>query len=265
MKKCAAAVVSKKELCEGIYDLRLKTAIAKEAVCGQFVLVFPNDPSRLLGRPLCICEAQGEELRIVFRVSGKGTEGIAALEKNEEIMIEGPLGNGWDIKAAAGKEVLLLCGGIGAPALLELSKDLGKLKGKEDGPKEVSAVLGYRGAFMNSFLSQDFEKSGSKVILASDDGSIGIKGNVIDAAREAGIKAQVIYACGPMPMLRAVKEYAKEKEIPAYISLEERMACGVGACLGCVVKTARKDAHSQVNNARICTEGPVFKASEVVL
>lgn len=78
-----------------------------------------------------------------------------------------------------------------------------------------------------------------------------------------GLEGDVIYACGPMPMLRAVKHYAGERDIPAYLSLEERMACGVGACLGCVCKTTRKDAHSHVNNARICTEGPVFEASEV--
>ncbi len=265
MKKCPAIVISNNKLCDDIYDIRLLTGIAKEAKCGQFVLVFPNDPSKLLGRPLCICEADEEELRIVFRVSGKGTEGISGLVKNEEIMIEGPLGNGWDLKAAAGKEVLLLCGGIGAPALLELSKRLGKLKGKENGPKKVRAILGYRGAFMDAFLSEDFKKSGAEVIIASDDGSIGIKGNVIDAAKQKDIRPQVIFACGPMPMLKAVKEYAKDQGIPAYISLEERMACGVGACLGCVVKTEKKDSHSQVNNARICTEGPVFDASEVIL
>lgn len=265
MKKCKAVIISKDRLCEGIYDIRLRTQIAKEAECGQFVLVFPNDPSRLLGRPLCICEAEGDMLRIVFRISGDGTKGISELDVNDEIMIEGPLGNGWDVKAAAGKEVLLLCGGIGAPALLELSKKLGKLKGREDGPKNVTAVLGYRGASMNSFLSGDFNNSGADVVIASDDGSVGIKGNVIDAAKEKGIRPQVIFACGPMPMLKAVGQYAKELAVPAYISLEERMACGVGACLGCVVKTAKKDSHSQVNNARICTEGPVFEASEVIL
>ena len=85
----------------------------------------------------------------------------------------------------------------------------------------------------------------------------------MDAIRENGLTADVIFACGPMPMLRAIKEYAKSKNIPAYISLEERMACGVGACLGCVCKTVNKDEHSHVNNTRICTEGPVFEAREV--
>lgn len=85
----------------------------------------------------------------------------------------------------------------------------------------------------------------------------------MNAIAENDLEADVIYACGPMPMLRAIKKYAEEKNILAYISLEERMACGVGACLGCVCKTTKKDEHSHVNNARVCTDGPVFEAREV--
>ena len=120
--------------------------------------------------------------------------------------------------------------------------------------------MGYRDA--DCFLREDFEKNG-EVYIATEDGSVGTKGNVMDAIRENALKADVIYACGPMPMLRAIKRYAEEAGINAYISLEERMACGVGACLGCVCKTTKKDAHSHVNNARICTDGPVFEAKEV--
>lgn len=112
------------------------------------------------------------------------------------------------------------------------------------------------------FLKEDLERYGN-VYVATEDRSIGTKGNVMDVLRENGLQADVIFACGPMPMLRAVKNYAKEQEIPAYISLEERMACGVGACLGCVCKTKNVDRHSHVNNARICTDGPVFEADEV--
>ena len=103
----------------------------------------------------------------------------------------------------------------------------------------------------------------ARLLIATEDGSVGTKGNVLDAVRENEVSADVICACGPMPMLRAVKQYAEEQGIPAYISLEERMACGVGACLGCVTKTVSVDSHSHVHNARICTEGPVFDAKEV--
>ena len=99
--------------------------------------------------------------------------------------------------------------------------------------------------------------------MVSEDGSTAYKGNVLDALKERGFKPEVIFACGPMPMLRAIKRYAEEAGCIAYISLEERMACGVGACLGCVAKTVNKDEHSHVNNTRVCTEGPVFDSREV--
>ena len=112
-------------------------------------------------------------------------------------------------------------------------------------------------------LSGQFAEHGYEVYIATEDGSVGTKGNVMNAIEENGLSADIIYACGPTPMLRAIKQYAEEMDIPAYISLEERMACGVGACLGCVAKTKHKDHHSNVNNARICTDGPVFEAKEV--
>ena len=94
-------------------------------------------------------------------------------------------------------------------------------------------------------------------------GSVGTKGNVMDAIRENGLEADIIYACGPTPMLRAIKQYAEEQGIECYISLEERMACGLGACLACVCQSKEKDHHSNVNNKRICKDGPVFLSTEV--
>ena len=154
-------------------------------------------------------------------------------------------------KAKPGTKAMLFGGGIGVPPILQLSKELSC---------EKQIVVGYRNA--QCFLKEDFEQNGA-VYVATEDGSVGTKGNVMDAVAANGLKADIIYACGPMPMLRAIRQYAIEHDIPAYISLEERMACGVGACLGCVCKTTHKDAHSHVNNARICTDGPVFEAREV--
>ena len=112
------------------------------------------------------------------------------------------------------------------------------------------------------FLAEELAKYAA-VHIATDDGSAGIKGTVMEAIAAQQLTADVIFACGPMPMLRAVKAYAQKQGISAYISLEERMACGVGACLGCVVKTREIDHHSHVKNARICTDGPVFLAEDV--
>ena len=109
---------------------------------------------------------------------------------------------------------------------------------------------------------EEFEELGD-VYVSSDLGTIGIKGTVLDAIREYSVEGEIIYACGPMPMLRAVKAYAAAKGMEAQISLEERMACGIGACLGCVCKSKEVDPHTHVNNKRICKDGPVFDAEEV--
>ena len=248
--------MDQRRLAPGIYDMLLKTELAKQAHAGQFVGVYPNDKSTLLPRPISICEADHNRntLRLVYRVAGKGTAEFSQYNTNDSIDIIGILGNGYDIRPLLGKKVVLMGGGIGIPPMLELAKEL-----KAHGTEAVS-VLGYRDS--ETFLREDFEKYG-KLYIASEDGSVGTKGNVMNAMEEKNISADVICACGPMPMLRAIKKYAAEKNIPAYISLEEHMACGVGACLGCVVKTKEIDHHSHVNNARICTDGPVFLAEDV--
>ena len=126
----------------------------------------------------------------------------------------------------------------------------------------VQSILGYRDSQM--FLKHEFEEFGP-VHVATEDGSAGTKGNVLDAIREQGLSADIIYACGPTPMLRALKAYAAEQGIPCLLSLEEKMACGVGACLACVCQSKDVDDHSQVHNKRICKDGPVFLADEIEL
>lgn len=254
MKTYESAVIVKTGcLAGGIYEMYLETQAARNAKPGQFVMVYPKDGSMILPRPISICEAIGRKvLRLVYRISGKGTKEFATLREGDEVTILGPLGNGFPVEEAAGKRAVLIGGGIGVPPILELSK---RIKASE-----VTTVVGYRNDEL--FLNKDFKKY-AKVLIATEDGSVGVKGNVLDAIKAKGLECDVIYACGPMPMLRAIKQYAAENNITAYISLEERMACGVGACLGCVCKTVKKDAHSKVNNARVCTEGPVFNAVEV--
>ena len=265
MKKDTGRLISKEELTDGIWSIWFKTAIAADAVPGQFILVYTGVTAHLLGRPICICEVNDkkDELRIVFRAAGFGTADFTYLPYNAQVQLLGPLGNGYPSDACRDKKnIVLLGGGIGAPSLLELAKAINRNAAND---VSCSAVLGYRNAGQQHFLSEDFREAGADVIIATDDGSEGIKGTVIDALNITGTKPDIIFACGPMPMLRAIKLYAGERQIKAYISLEERMACGVGACLGCVVRTRTADAHSHVNNARICTEGPVFEAGEVLI
>ena len=253
-KKVDAYILSQEKLADGIYSMIMKTDLAKMAKPGQFVNIYPKNQSTLLPRPISICEADQEEntLRCVYRVVGKGTDEFSKYQEGDTISILGTLGNGFPLEAGKGKKVMLMGGGIGVPPILELAKRIEA--------EEKLIVVGYRDN--QTFLKEEFEKNG-KVYIATEDGSVGTKGNVMNAIAENGLKADVIYACGPMPMLRSIKKYAEEKNILAYISLEERMACGVGACLGCVCKTTKKDEHSHVNNARVCTDGPVFEAREV--
>lgn len=278
-KKTTATVISQKNLAPGIFDMWLETELAENAHAGQFVGVYTEDKSLLLPRPISICEVDHEKnaIRIVYRVAGRGTDEFSKYSAGEKVKLLGVLGNGYDIGKLLGKSVVLMGGGIGIPPMLELAKEISAHnEALTDGDKmKVSIILGYRDN--KTFLKEDFEKYG-KVYIASEDGSVGTKGNVLNvmalegsdgeaedktADNEDTIKADIICACGPMPMLRAIKKFAEEKQIPAYISLEEHMACGVGACLGCVVKTKEIDHHSHVNNARICTDGPVFLASDV--
>lgn len=255
-------------IAEGIYDLRLAypEGTAPSGVRpGQFVGVYTNDPAKLLPRPISICGWDEENgiLRLVYRVAGAGTRELAALQAGERAAVLGILGNGYDPEALAGRRVLLIGGGIGAPPLLGLAKALSARKETDPaaGEGQVVAALGYR--TNDLFLAEEFRSCCSEVLVATDDGSAGVHGNAVMAAEKEADECDVICACGPLPMLRAVKKMAEEKGRLCYLSLEERMACGVGACLGCVVKTTHMDAHSHVRNARVCTEGPVFRADEI--
>ena len=255
-KKEDAMILSQERIAQDIYSMWIRTEAARTAVPGQFISMYTNDGSKLLPRPISICEINKEEgsLRVVYRVTGEntGTEQFSKMKSGEIVPIVGPLGNGFPYERAEGKCVFLMGGGIGVPPILELAKQM------NCGKKQI--VVGYRDA--ETFLKEEFEQNG-EVYISTEDGSVGTKGNVMDAIRENSLEADVIYACGPTPMLRAIKNYAEENGIECWISLEERMACGIGACLACVCQSKEKDHHSNVNNKRICKDGPVFLSTEV--
>ena len=256
-KKEQAKVLSQEMLADGIYSLWIETEAARTARPGQFVSVYTADASKLLPRPISICEIdkEGKKLRLVYRVTGEktGTKQFSELKAGDTVPVIGPLGNGFPLK---GKKPLLMGGGIGVPPMVQLGAAL-----KAQGCTGVQTVAGYRDEL---FLTEELSASGD-FYIATEDGSAGTKGNVMDAVREHGIEADVIYACGPKPMLRAIKAYAEEKGIECYISMEERMACGIGACLACVCQSKEVDGHSHVHNKRVCKDGPVFLSTEVEL
>lgn len=242
----------------GIYELYLSSGrLAGASAPGQFVSLYSEDSGRLLPRPISICGAEGDTVRLVYRVAGRGTEEFSGLCEGDTIRLIGPLGNGFpDSAGFAGKSTVLFGGGIGIPPMLFLAKALA------EAGAVVTAVLGYRDR--ETFLAEEFSPF-ARVLIATEDGSIGTKGNVLDTFHAWGLTADVLFACGPLPMLHALREFSLENELPLYLSLEERMACGVGACLGCVTKTIDEDPHSHVKNARICKDGPVFLAAEIEL
>lgn len=246
--KETAKVLSQECIATDIYSMWIETKISDEAKPGQFISIYTKNDSKLLPRPISICEVEKGKLRIVYRIAGYGTEEFSKYSEGDDIAVLGPLGNGFPLDK--GTHAMLIGGGIGIPPMLQLAKSL-------NCEKEI--VVGYRNEL---FLNEELSQHGN-VTIATEDGSCGTKGNVIDAIKANNLKADVILACGPMPMLRGIKKYAEENGIKAYISLEEKMACGVGACLGCVCKSKEKDDHSKVNNKRICADGPVFDAEDV--
>ena len=253
--KGRAIVLFHENIAADIYDMRLSCPdIAREASAGQFVLIYTDDKSKLLPRPISICEIDKDEdsIRLVYRVTSKtsGTKIMSEYRVGELIEIMGPLGKGF---TTFDKASILIGGGIGIPPMLELSKSM-KVK--------PTVLLGYRDK--ETFLADEFEKYAT-VHIATEDGSVGTKGNVIDIIKEKKLSTDCIMACGPTPMLRAVKDFAVENNVDCFLSLEERMACGIGACLACVCKSKERDIYTNAHSKRVCKEGPVFEAGEIVL
>lgn len=247
------AVIENIEISQGIYKLLLTAQdIVSLAKPGQFVNVYNNSEKHLLPRPISICEINKEKgtLTLVYAVVGKGTNIMSQILPGESIKLMGPLGNGFDITDSV-DESILVGGGVGVPPLLELAK---QLKGK------TTVYLGFR---TSTYLIEEFEKYCDKVYISTEDGSEGTKGNVLDLLNVTLPKGRMVFSCGPKPMLKAVYNWAKEKSIPTQLSFEERMACGIGACLVCTCKTQNENENDW-ENRRVCKDGPVFFGDEVV-
>ena len=223
--------------------------IAETAQPGQFVNVSCGE-GHLLRRPISICEAEGPQLRLVFEVRGEGTLWLSQRKEGESVSVLGPLGRGFDVD---GKKVLFVGGGIGVPPLLWAAK---RAAGAD-------AALGFA-AKGRSILLEDFAAVCGETAVTTDDGSLGLRGNALDAARELLQKNQydAVYACGPKILLQYTAEAAEKAGIPCQVSMEERMGCGVGACLVCAVKL--RDEQGETYYGHVCKNGPVFSSKEVV-
>lgn len=258
-----------------IMRLVLHTEIALEAKPGQFVHIQVStglDP--LLRRPISIAEINvvKKEITLLYRVRGKGTERLAQVQPGEELSLLGPIGRGFTVPTEG--ELLLVAGGIGVFPLFALAK-----AAKE---KNLSVRLFWGGeskGFFESAGLESWQEAGIPVELSTMDGSVGEKGNVLDLIKkghltnyrsQVGLNLNAVYppvqtsvaVCGPNPMMQVVSEHFLEYGYPVEASLEERMACAVGACLGCVC-TLKDENSGELRRAKVCKDGPVFNAKEV--
>src|SRR4051794_2105195 len=258
IKKEICTVVSQVEIADSIYELTLKGELVHQMnEPGQFVHVkVTNGMDPLLRRPISIAriDNKSSEFTMIYRTEGHGTTLLAEKKSGDRVDVLGPLGHGFPIEETApGETALLVGGGIGVPPLFELSHQLSN-KGVR-----VIHVLGFQ--TKNAvFYEHEFATLG-ETYVATVDGSYGTKGFVTDIITEKGLSFDTLYSCGPTPMLKALEANFTDEKV--FLSLEERMGCGIGACFACVCHTADdKDGHSY---KKVCSDGPVFRAGEVIL
>lgn len=235
--------------------------IARLALPGQFInLKLENDPGPLLRRPFSIQRVRAGRIEVLYEVLGPGTVIFSSKQKGERLDVIGPLGNGFAIpRLRPGTCSIIVAGGMGVAPLSFLGERLAQIR--EQRTKNKNIVLIGAKTKGQILCEKDFIDSGYSVKIATDDGSRGFGGYVSNLLKKElsalSLKPSVIYACGPKPMLKEVASISKKHNIPTQISLEEHMACGIGACLGCAVNT-------RSGFQRVCKEGPVFNAREII-
>ena len=241
MKNSVFTIIKNEPLTSNVYLMVLK-GDTDDIKCGQFVNIKLD--GLYLRRPISVCDCDGDALTLIYKTVGRGTEQMSKMEIDEKLDLLTGLGNGYDT-SLSGDRPLLLGGGVGVPPLYMLCKQLIR-----EG-KQPTVILGFNTAD-EVFYKNEFEALGAKVIVATADGSVGVKGFVTDAME--GIDYTYFYTCGPEPMLKAVY---KATITSGQMSFEERMGCGFGACMGCSCKTI-------TGYKRICKEGPVMEKEEIL-
>lgn len=247
-EKCR--VISNVELCKNVYEIVIESReIALSAKPGQFLHIKTNkglDP--LLRRPISISRIYRDkgQLSMIYQTVGRGTKELTLFSEGDYTDALGPLGNGFPV--FKDKKCAVIGGGMGAAPLLEIINNI----------DDCDAYIGFKGS---TFKIEEYQRSCRNLYIATEDGSIGFKGFVTDMIDDIK-KYDIVYACGPKPMLKRVKALCEDGDVLCYISVEERMACGIGACLVCVCSIEAENGSRQYK--KVCTDGPVFKAQEVV-
>ncbi len=249
--RMASKIISNHVIATDVYEMIVECPeIVADAKAGQFVNLYCHHQGRLLPRPISICEIDKDRgrLHLVYAVLGDGTAEFSTYEAGSCIDVMGPFGNGFDT-SYDGDDLIIVGGGVGTPPMVELAKQL---------PGNKTIIVGFR---TEPYLVDRLAQYG-KVYVATDDGSVGFKGHVVALMEDKQLKGR-IYACGPTPMLKGLKVYAEVNDLKACLSLEERMGCGFGGCVGCVTKI-KTDNDNGFTYKKVCKDGPVFDATEVL-
>ena len=248
-------VVSQEEIAPAIFELVLEGEMVEAMKAGQFLHLRVPDDAHLLRRPISISsiDKATKQCHLIYRVEGSGTTIFSRLKADDFLDVMGPQGNGFDLSELDDYcKVLLVGGGIGVPPLLEVAKQL------HERGVEITTVLGF--STKNAVILDDELAKYGQVYVTTDDGSYGIKGNVSVVINEFDTEFDAIYSCGAPGMMKYINQTFHDHP-RAYLSLESRMACGMGACYACVLKVPDSESVSQ----RVCEDGPVFKTGTVVL
>ncbi|EMG27029.1 dihydroorotate dehydrogenase, electron transfer subunit [Listeria fleischmannii 1991] len=246
-------VIKQNEIADRVYELVLRGEDVLEAKPGQFLMIKPDREDLLLRRPISIAayDKERSECTLIYRVEGCGTRQMSTLQAGDLVDSLGPLGNGFKVEEKlAGKQVLVVGGGIGVPPLYQLGKELQKIGAK------VTFVNGFSSK-KDIFYEAEMAEIG-EVHISTVDGTFGTRGFVTDITNQFDWTPDAVFSCGPRAMLRAVQTNFQGAEV--YLSLEERMACGIGACYACVAR-----ANEEGKQFKVCQDGPVFHAKEVKL
>lgn len=243
-KKGTYRIVENRPLTPNVYRMTIEGDTQWITRPGQFVNI--EIEGLYLRRPISVCDYSQSDITLIYKVVGRGTEAMSRMQAGQTLDVLTGLGNGFNADIECHRP-LLVGGGVGVPPLYRLAKDL-ITRGRK-----VSVVLGFNTA-AEVFYADEFRALGADVYVSTADGSLGVKGFVTDAIRNKGIDFDYFYACGPLPMLRALCQACAT---PGELSFEERMGCGFGACMGCSCKTL-------TGNKRICKEGPVMKREEII-
>lgn len=251
MKDYIATIVKNERIAENIYAVTFDLGEEARVRAGQFGNIAVGG-THLLRRPIAVCKTEGKEATFCYQIKGEGTQKLKTMGAGTQLNVLMPLGNGFFVEETE-KKVALVGGGVGTFPLISVLREYGD-------KKEISAYIGYRNKDAVCGV-EEFEKA-TKFVAVTDDGSYGEKMNAVQAFEadlKAGNRPDVVLACGPTPMLRALKALVEKENLNCYVSLEERMGCGIGACVVCVCEKTNGA------RARVCKDGPVFNANDVVL